>query len=199
MNIACLDFEGVLVPEIWIDLAERTSIEEFKLTTRDIPDYDELMTCRLRLMRQHGLRFADIQAAADSLEPFAGAADFLDRLRSKFQVAILSDTFYELAGPLVRKLGYPMLLCHRLEIDSDDRIAGYRLRQPDPKRASVKAFKSLHYKVLAVGDSYNDMSMLEEADFGILFRPPDNVVADHPDFAVVRSYADLQNALEAAP
>ena len=123
----------------------------------------------------------------------------MDRLRSKFQVAILSDTFYELAGPLVRKLGYPMLLCHRLEIDSDDRIAGYRLRQPDPKRASVKAFKSLHYKVLAVGDSYNDMSMLEEADFGILFRPPDNVVADYPDFAVVRSYADLQNALEAAP
>ena len=194
MNIACLDFEGVLVPEIWIGLAERTGIDDLKVTTRDIPDYDELMSYRLDLLQRHGLGFDDVQAAADALEPLAGAYEFLEWLRSRFQVAILSDTFYELAGPLIRKLDYPMLLCHRLEIDADNRISGYRLRQPDPKRASVKAFKSLNYTVLAAGDSYNDISMLEEADFAMLFCPPDNVVADYPEFGVARSYADLRSA-----
>jgi phosphoserine/homoserine phosphotransferase len=194
MNIACLDFEGVLVPEIWIGLAQRTGIEELKVTTRDIPDYDELMTYRLKLMQQHGLRFDDIQAAADALEPLAGAADFLTWLRTEFQVAILSDTFYELAGPLVRKLDYPMMLCHRLEIDTENRISGYRLRQTDPKRAAVKAFKSMNYKVIAAGDSYNDISMLQEADFGMLFCPPDKVVTDYPEFEVSLNYTDLKEA-----
>jgi len=198
MNIACLDFEGVLVPEIWIGLAERTGIEDLKVTTRDIPDYDELMSYRLDLLQRHGLRLDDVQAAADALEPLAGAHEFLEWLRSQFQVAILSDTFYELAGPLIRKLDYPMLLCHRLEIGAENEICGYRLRQPDPKRASVKAFKSLNYTVLAAGDSYNDISMLEEADFGMLFCPPDNVVADYPEFGVARSYDDLRTAFSDA-
>ncbi len=194
MNIACLDFEGVLVPEIWIGLAQRTGIDELKVTTRDIPDYDELMTYRLGLMRQHDLRFSDIQAAADALEPLAGAAEFLNWLRTKFQVAILSDTFYELAGPLLQKLGHPMMLCHRLELDTDDRVIGYRLRQTDPKRAAVKAFRSMNYTIVAAGDSYNDISMLQEADFGMLFCPPENVVTDYPEFSVSRTYAELQEA-----
>ncbi|MFT4563647.1 MAG: phosphoserine/homoserine phosphotransferase [Gammaproteobacteria bacterium] len=192
MNIACLDFEGVLVPEIWIGLAQRTGIEALKVTTRDIPDYDELMTYRLDLMRKHDLRFADIQAAAEALEPLDGAEEFLAWLRTEFQVVILSDTYYELAGPLVRKLGYPTMLCHRLEIDAQDRVAGYRLRQPDPKRASVKAFKSLNYRVLAAGDSYNDISMLQEAHFGMLFCPPDKVIADYPEFGVALNYLELK-------
>ena len=191
MNIACLDFEGVLVPEIWIGLATRTGIEDLKLTTRDVPDYDELMTRRLDIMRAHNLRFDDLQAAADSLEPLPGAADFLERLRGQCQVAILSDTFYELAGPLIRKLAYPMLLCHRLEVDGNGNIVAYHIRQPDPKRAAVRAFHSLNYRVIAAGDSYNDISMLEEADVGILFRPPDKVISDHPEFTVCRDYAPL--------
>lgn len=199
MNIACLDFEGVLVPEIWIGLATRTGIDELKVTTRDIPDYDELMRFRLDKMHHHGLGFADIQAAADALEPLPGAHDFLAWLRTEFQVVILSDTFYELAGPLVRKLGYPTMLCHRLEIDADNRISGYRLRQADPKRASVKAFKSLNYKIVAAGDSYNDISMLEEADLGILFCPPDNVIEDYPQFAVTTDYDALKSAFQNAP
>ena len=194
MNIACLDFEGVLVPEIWIGLAQRTGIEELKVTTRDIPDYDKLMTYRLGLMRQHDLRFSDIQAAAGALEPLAGAAEFLAWLRTKFQVAILSDTFYELAGPLLRKLDYPMMLCHRLELDAEDRVVGYRLRQADPKRAAVKAFRAMNYIIVAAGDSYNDISMLQEADFGMLFCPPDNVIADYPEFSVSTNYAELQAA-----
>jgi phosphoserine/homoserine phosphotransferase len=194
MNIACLDFEGVLVPEIWIGLAQRTGIDELKLTTRDIPDYDELMTYRLDLMRRHGLHFRDIQAAADALEPLPGAAEFIAWLRTKFQVAILSDTFYELAGPLLRKLDYPMMLCHRLEVDADDRIVGYCLRQPDPKRAAVKAFRSMNYKIVAAGDSYNDISMLQEADLGLLFCPPEKVIADYPEFGVSRSYGELKEA-----
>ncbi|MFT4581796.1 MAG: phosphoserine/homoserine phosphotransferase [Gammaproteobacteria bacterium] len=194
MNIACLDFEGVLVPEIWVGLAQRTGIEALKVTTRDIPNYDELMKYRLDLMRKHDLRFADIQDAANELEPLDGAEEFLGWLRTQFQVVILSDTYYELAGPLVRKLGYPTMLCHRLEIDSEDRVSGYRLRQPDPKRASVKAFKSLNYRVLAAGDSYNDISMLQEAHFGMLFCPPDKVIADHPEFGVALNYLELKES-----
>lgn len=198
MNIACLDFEGVLVPEIWLGLAGRTGLDELKVTTRDIPDYDELMRYRLDLMEKHDLRFGDIQAAADALDPLPGAAEFLHWLRGEFQVAILSDTFYELGGPLARKLNDPMLLCHRLEIAEDGRITGYRLRQKDPKRASVKAFRSLNYRILATGDSYNDISMLQEADFGMLFCPPDKVIADYPEFGVARSYAELKTAFSAA-
>lgn len=195
MNIVCLDFEGVLVPEIWIGLAERTGIDELKVTTRDITDYDELMKYRIALMKKHNLRFRDIQVAADSLEPLTGAAVFLAWLRREFQVVILSDTFYELSGPLVHKLGDPMILCHRLDVDDEGRIVGYRLRQADPKRAAVKAFKSMNYKIAAAGDSYNDISMLQEADFGVLFQPPVTVVRDYPEFKVSNTYTELEEIL----
>lgn len=186
------------MPEIWIGLADRTGIEALRITTRDIPDYHELMTKRLAIMTQHGLAFRDVLAAADSLEPLPGARAFLDWLRTEYQVAIVSDTFYELAGPLIRKLGYPMILCHRMQIDDQGRIAGYTLRQPDPKRNAVRGFKSMHYRVVAAGDSYNDIPMLEEADRGWFFCPPDNVSRDHPAFPVARSYAALKAGLLAA-
>ncbi len=195
MNIVCLDFEGVLVPEIWIGLAERTGIDELKVTTRDITDYDELMKYRIALMKKHNLRFRDIQVAADSLEPLTGAAVFLASLRREFQVVILSDTFYELSGPLVHKLGDPMILCHRLDVDGEGRIVGYRLRQTDPKRAAVKAFKSMNYKIAAAGDSYNDISMLQEADFGVLFQPPVTVAREYPEFKVSNTYIELEEIL----
>jgi phosphoserine/homoserine phosphotransferase len=192
MHIACLDFEGVLVPEIWVGLAERTGVEALQATTREIPDYNELMTMRLRIMAERGLKFADIMAAADRLEPLPGAREFLDWLRSEYQVAIVSDTFYELALPLLRKLGYPMMLCHRLTVGPDGALTGYRLRQPDPKRQSVRGFQSLQYKVVATGDSYNDVPMLQEADRSWFFCPPDKVVKDYPEIAVARSYAELK-------
>jgi len=198
MNIACLDFEGVLVPEIWIGLAERTGIPELRLTTRDIPDYDELMSHRLSLMERHGLKYADIQEAAGSLEPLPGAREFLDWLRAEYQVAIISDTFYELAAPLIAKLDYPMLLCHRLSVGRDGTIKNYRLRQADPKRNAVRAFQSMAYRVAAIGDSYNDVSMLTEADFGVFFRPPENVREDYPDIPSTTSYEELRVVCENA-
>lgn len=195
MNIACLDFEGVLVPEIWVGLAERTGIEALRATTRDIPDYDELMQQRLALMDANGLRLRDIQAAADALEPLPGAGEFLAWLRTEYQVAIVSDTFYELAAPLLRKLHQPMMLCHRLRVAADGRIEGYVLRQPEPKRHAVRAFKSMHYKVAATGDSYNDVAMLSEADRGWFFSPPPNVCRDHPAIPAVHGYDALRAAL----
>lgn len=198
MHIACLDFEGVLVPEIWIGLAERTGIEELKATTREIPDYAELMKMRLEVMTRHGLKFNDIRAAADSLEPLAGAHEFLNWLRTEYQVAIVSDTFYELALPLVSKLGYPMILCHRLEIADDGSLTGYRLRQPDPKRHAVRGFKTMQYKVVVTGDSYNDVPMLQEADRGWFFCPPANVMQDHPSIPVAHSYGELKAAFSHA-
>ncbi len=194
MNIACLDFEGVLIPEIWLGLAETTGIEELKVTTREISDYDELMTLTLDIMRRHGLKFADIRKAAESLEPLPGAKEFLQWLRTEFQVAIISDTFYELAGPFIEKLDYPMILCHRLLVNDAGEITDYQLRQPDPKRCSVKAFKSLEYNIVATGDSYNDISMLSEADYGVFFCPPDNVISDFPDIDVARNYQELKTA-----
>ena len=198
MNIACLDFEGVLVPEIWIGLAERTRIPELRLTTRDIPDYDKLMSNRLSLMKKHGLKYLDIQEAAGSLEPLPGAKEFLGWLRTQYQVAIISDTFYELAASLIAKLDHPMLLCHRLSVGGDGTINDYRLRQPDPKRHAVRAFQSMEYRVAAVGDSYNDISMLTEADYGVFFRPPENVRQDYPDIPVATSYEELRLAFEDA-
>lgn len=198
MNIACLDFEGVLVPEIWVGLAERTGIEALQATTRDVPDYDQLMRQRLALMTQHGLGLRDIQAAADALEPLPGAANFLAWLRTEFQVAIVSDTFYELAVPLLRKLNTPMMLCHRLTIDGGGRITGYVLRQADPKRHAVRGFKGMNFKVAATGDSYNDVPMLTEADRGWFFCPPENVCRDYPAIPPVHSYAALQEAFSAA-
>ena len=192
MKIACLDFEGVLVPEIWVNLAEQTNIEELRVTTRDIADYDELMRFRLDLMARHGLSYDDLNKAAEKLEPLPGALEFLVWLRSRYQVAIISDTFYELAGPLLSKLDNPMTLCHRLTVGSDGNIIDYRLRQVDPKRHCVKAFQSLGYEVVAAGDSYNDISMLEQAENGILFQPSEKVVNDFPDFPVALNYEELK-------
>nr|WP_240548900.1 bifunctional phosphoserine phosphatase/homoserine phosphotransferase ThrH [Alloalcanivorax xenomutans] len=191
----CLDLEGVLIPEIWINFAERTGIEELRATTRDIPDYDELMRMRLGLLDQHGYGLPDIQAVIDTLEPLDGARAFVDWAQEHFQLIILSDTFYEFALPLMRKLGQPTLFCHRLEVDGNGRIIDYVLRQQDPKRASVKALHSLNYRVIAAGDSYNDTTMLSEAEQGILFHAPDNVIAEFPQFPAVHSYEDLKKEI----
>lgn len=191
MEIACLDLEGVLVPEVWINFAERTGIDELRATTREIPDYDRLMRQRLAILDRHDLGIRDIQAVIAGMDPLPGAAEALLWLREHFQVVILSDTFYEFAEPFMRKLGWPTLLCHRLGIDARGRITEYKIRQPDPKRASVQAFHALKYRIIATGDSYNDTSMLSEADAGILFRPPDSVVAEFPQFPVAREYAEL--------
>jgi len=193
MKIACLDFEGVLVPEIWINVAEQTGIEALRVTTRDVPDYDALMRQRLRILEEHHLRLPDIQAVIAKMGPMNGAEDFIGWLRERFQVILLSDTFYEFAAPLLEQLGYPALLCHRLEVNHDGSVTGYRLRQEDSKRMAVKAFHSLGYAVVATGDSYNDTSMLAEADAGILFCPPDNVVAEFPQFPVALNYNQLRN------
>lgn len=198
MEIACLDLEGVLVPEIWIAVAERSGVPELRRTTRDEPDYDKLMRWRLAVLEERGLGLPDIQAAIDALGPLPGARAFLDWLRERMSVVILSDTFAEFAAPLMRQLGWPTLLCHELEVAQDGRIRGYRLRMPDQKRAAVRAFKGLNLRVLAAGDSYNDTAMLAEADAGILFRPPDNVIAEFPQFPVTRDYDQLREAFAKA-
>lgn len=198
MHLVCLDLEGVLVPEIWIAFANRTGIAAFARTTRDEPDYDKLMRFRLALLREHGLGLADIQTVIGAMAPLDGAKDFLDDLRAHYQVVILSDTFYEFADPLMRQLGRPTLLCHRLEIDADGFVAGYRLRQPDQKRRAVEAFQSLNYRVIAAGDSYNDTGMLLAADAGFLIHPPANVVAEFPQFAVQADLRALRAAIDAA-
>ena len=190
-TIVTLDLEGVLVPEIWIAFAKKTGIEQLKLTTRDIPDYDELMAGRLVILDENGLKLADIQEVIGTLAPLDGARAFLDELRSITQVVILSDTFEEFAAPLMRQLAWPALLCHRLEIDGEGRVANYRLRQRDQKRRAVAAFRGLNYKVIAVGDSYNDTTMLGEADTGFLFRPPDSVRAEFPQFESTGEYSGL--------
>ena len=192
MELACLDLEGVLVPEIWIEFAERTGIEALRATTRDIPDYDVLMKQRLALLDQHNLKIDDIQAVIAGLSPLPGAIEFIGWLRERFQVIILSDTFYEFSQPLMRQLGWPTLFCHRLITDSDGRVVDYKLRQKDPKRASVKAFHSLNYKVIAAGDSYSDTSMLSEAEVGILFHAPKNVIDEFPQFTAVHEFDELK-------
>jgi len=192
MEIACLDLEGVLIPEVWINFAERTGIDALRATTRDIPDYDQLMTQRLEILREHNLGLNEIQEVIDGMDPLPGAGEALDWLRQRFQVVILSDTFYEFAEPFMRKLGWPTILCHKLEVDGDGMITDYKIRQPDPKRASVKAFHSLNFRCIATGDSYNDTTMLSEADAGILFRPPPNVIEEFPQFPVAREYDELQ-------
>lgn len=194
MELACLDLEGVLVPEIWIAFAERTGIEELRATTRDIPDYDVLMRQRLGLLDQHDLRIGDIQEVIATLEPLPGAIDFVDWLRERFQVIILSDTFYEFSQPLMRQLKWPTLFCHRLITDDGGRVVDYKLRQEDPKRASVKALHSLNYRVIAAGDSYNDTTMLGEADVGILIHAPQNVIEEFPQFRSVETLEELKTA-----
>jgi phosphoserine/homoserine phosphotransferase len=198
MQIACLDLEGVLVPEIWINVAERTGIDALRATTRDIPDYDVLMRQRLRILDEHKLKLADIQEVIAGMGPMEGALDFLDQLRENFQVIILSDTFYDFAAPLMKQLGHPTLLCHRLEIDAEDRVADYHLRMPDQKREAVKSLHHLNFKVIAAGDSYNDTSMLGEADAGILFRPPQNVIDEFPQFPVTTTFTELEAAFALA-
>lgn len=198
MELACLDLEGVLIPEIWIAFAEETGIEELKATTRDIPDYDQLMQQRLRILDQHGLTLPQIQDTISRLSPLEGAVEFVDWLRERFQLVILSDTFYEFAQPLMRQLGFPALLCHKLEVNDQGRIVGYTLRQRDPKRQSVRAFQLLNYRVIAAGDSYNDTTMLTQAEEGILFHAPENVIREFPQFPAVHTYEDLKKAFIAA-
>ncbi len=192
MEIACLDLEGVLIPEIWINFAERTGIDELKATTRDIPDYDVLMKQRLRLLKENNLGLNEIQEVIAGMAPLEGARDFVDWLRERFQVVILSDTFYEFAAPLMRQLGWPTLLCHKLEVAPDGEITNYKLRQKDPKRQSVMAFQGLYYRVIAAGDSYNDTTMLSQAEAGILFKAPENVINEFPQFPAVHEYEDLK-------
>lgn len=194
MELACLDLEGVLVPEIWIAFSEATGIKELRATTRDIPDYNVLMKQRLRILDEHGLKINDIQDVIATLKPLPGAIEFVDWLRERFQVVILSDTFYEFSQPLMRQLHWPTLLCHRLLTDETGRVVDYKLRQADPKRASVQAFHSLHYRVLAAGDSYNDTSMLAEADVGFLIHAPQNVIDEFPQFKSVDSLEELKVA-----
>ena len=198
MQIVCLDLEGVLVPEIWIAFSERTGIAEFRRTTRDEPDYDKLMRWRLGLLRQHGLKLADIQAVIAGMAPMDGAKDFLDDLRSRYQVIILSDTFYEFADPMMRQLGRPTLFCHKLVVDADGFVADYKLRQPNQKFHAVNALKSLNYQVIAAGDSYNDTGMLGAADAGFFIHPPESIVAQFPQYPVNRSYAELKASIDGA-
>lgn len=192
MEIACLDLEGVLVPEIWIEFAKVTGIEELKATTRDIPDYDVLMKQRIRILEQHNLGLKEIQDVIATLKPLEGAVEFVNWLRERFQVIILSDTFYEFSQPLMRQLGFPTLLCHRLNVDERGMVVGYTLRQRDPKRQSVLALQTLYYRIIAAGDSYNDTTMLGEADQGILFHAPQNVIDQFPQFPAVHTYEDLK-------
>ena len=192
MEIACLDLEGVLVPEIWIGFAEKTGITELRATTRDIPDYDVLMKQRLKLLKENKLGLSDIQEVISTMSPMEGAVDFVAWLKERFQLVILSDTFYEFSEPLMRQLNFPTLFCHRLIVDSNGFITDYKLRQKDPKRQCVKAFHNLNFRVIASGDSYNDTTMLSEAEAGILFRAPRNVVDEFPQYPSVENYDDLK-------
>ncbi len=198
MQIVCLDFEGVLIPEIWVEFAEKVGIEELKATTRDIPVYDDLMQQRMHLLDENNLKLPNIQSVIGELEPLPGAKEFLDGLREKFQVIILSDTFYEFAMPLVAQLDYPTLFCHRLDVSDEGRVQDYILRQEDPKRHSVRALKNLNYTVFAAGDSYNDTTMLEEADAGFLFRAPQNVIDEFPQYPVTDDYSELAGFFDKA-
>ena len=196
MRIICLDLEGVLVPEIWINLANRTKIEGLRLTTRDIKNYDELMAHRLNILRKKELNIKDILEAVKSLEPFRGAVDFLKQLSKKYQVIILSDTFYEIAYPLIAKLDFPNVFCHHLNVSDKGKVLGYKLRINNQKKAAVKAFKALNFEVFAVGDSYNDIDMLKEADLGILFMASEALKKEYPKFLSTSNYKDLINILE---
>ncbi len=195
-HIVTLDLEGVLVPEIWIEFAQKTGIEELRLTTRDIPVYDNLMAHRLKILDEHRLRLSDIQEVIRSIQPFEGARDFLLRLRQRTQVVILSDTFTQFAGPLMEKLDHPTLFCNALEVDGDGRITGWHMRQQDGKKKAVQALQSLGFRVYASGDSYNDLGMLRQAEKGWFFRPPRSIVEQNPEIPVVQDYSELMRELE---
>ena len=190
--LACLDLEGVLLPEIWIKFAEKTGIEELKLTTRDIPNYDQLMKNRLEILKQNNLKLKDIQNVINTLSPLDGSYEFLSWLKSEFQVIILSDTFYEFAQPLMQQLDFPTLFCHKLITNSSGDIVNYKLRQKDQKTKAVKALQGLNFQVISAGDSYNDVGMLQQADAGILFNPPASVVDEFPQFPVAKDYKDFK-------
>lgn len=192
MEIACLDLEGVLIPEVWVAFAEKTGIEELKATTRTVPDYDVLMKQRLRILDEHGFKLKDIQDVVATLRPLEGAIEFVEWLRDRFQVVILSDTFYDIARPLVRQLGSPTMLCHSLEVDDTGRVVNYHLRQKDPKRQSIVALKSLYYRTIATGDSYNDTAMFDEAHAGIFFNAPEHISKQFPQYPSVHTYEDLK-------
>ena len=198
MQLVCLDLEGVLVPEIWIEFAERTGIPELRRTTRDEPDYDKLMKFRLELLKQHQLGLPDIQKVITEMRPEPGAREFLDSLRQRYQVIILSDTFYEFAMPLMAQLGMPTLFCHKLEADAQGFLVNYHLRMANQKREAVQRFKEINFQVIAAGDSYNDTAMLMEAHAGILFRAPQNVIAEFPQFPVETEYAALRAQIDLA-
>lgn len=193
-TIVTLDLEGVLIPEVWIAVAERTGIDGLTRTTRDEPDYDVLMRYRLGLLSEHGLTLSAIQDVIAGLQPLPGARSFLDSLRERTQVIILSDTFEQFATPFMRQLGWPTIMCHQLLVDGDE-IVGYQLRQPDQKRRAVEAFQQLNYRIIAAGDSYNDTTMLGAASVGFLFRSPDNVIAEFPQFRALTAYDDLLDAI----
>jgi phosphoserine/homoserine phosphotransferase len=196
--VVCLDLEGVLAPEMWVEFAVHAGIEELKLTTRDEPDYDKLMRRRLHVLERNGMRLPDIQRVIERLGPLPGAAEFLGQLRARYQIVILSDTYYEFALPIMRQLNWPTLFCHRLDTDADGRIVGYRLRMPDQKRAAVAALRGLNFGTIAAGDSYNDTSMLQQAHAGIFFRPPAQIARQFPQFPVVSNYAELTAAIDQA-
>ena len=198
MQLVCLDLEGVLVPEIWIEFSKRTGIPELSRTTRDEPDYDKLMKYRLALLKTHKLGLPDIQKVISDMGPMTGARDFLDALRRDYQVIILSDTFYEFAMPLMAQLGMPVLFCHKLETDAAGFVVNYHLRMPNQKMESVRRFKELNFKVIAGGDSYNDTAMLSEAHAGILFRPPQKVIDEFPQFPVTMNYTEFRAEIDKA-
>jgi phosphoserine / homoserine phosphotransferase len=195
MYIVCSDLEGVFVPEIWVNVSQHTGIDELKLTTRDISDYNILMRRRLELLKKYGLTLRDVQNVISLLKPLPGALEFVDWLRSKTQLVVVSDTFTEFADPLIRQLGRPTLLCHHLTTDKEGNIIDYNLRQDDGKKHVVEAFQTLKYKVIAIGDSYNDISMLKKADFGILYNPPQNVADENPDLKVIKTFPSLKRAI----
>ena len=195
MYIVCSDLEGVFVPEVWINVSEKTGIPELRRTTRDEPDYDKLMRYRMKILDEHGLKLHHIQEVIAQIRPLPGALEFIAWLKERTQLIVVSDTFIQFADPLMQQLGRPTLFCHTLVMDETNRIIDYKLRQPDPKRKTVEALQSLKYQVIGMGDSYNDISMLKQADKGILFRPPANVVADYPQFPVVEEYETLKNIL----
>jgi phosphoserine / homoserine phosphotransferase len=195
MHIVCSDLEGVFVPEIWVNVSIHTGIDELKLTTRDICDYNVLMKRRLELLRKYGLTLRDVQNVISLLKPLPGALEFIDWLRTKTQLIIVSDTFSEFADPLIRQLGRPTLLCHHLTTDREGNITDYNLRQEDGKRHVVEALQGLNYNVIAIGDSYNDISMLRKAECGILYNPPQNVSDENKDLQVVKTYASLKRTI----
>jgi len=196
MHIVCADMEGIFTPEIWITVAEITGIEDLRLTTRDIDDYDVLMKKRLAILKEHGLKLQDIQAVIAKMQPLEGALEFLNWLRSQLQVIIVSDTYVEFAGPLLEKLGWPTLFCNTLSVAADGSISGYNLRQNDGKQKVATALKNLNYQVIAIGDSYNDITMLQAAESAILYRPPPNVKAQFPEFPVTLNYQELKYEIQ---